>query len=148
METADILVYEGKKLTRVYEYAKSTYEQKIHGRARESGREVFQSGGFTRGTEEWWSAIRNGAVPTLRRSGVISKVFFTSPNYSAKFQIGKGKDKFVWFRLGEPDSLYQAGKFILMEYVTVVVPSAPSLDGIPHPAALGIAQYLGVWIES
>jgi hypothetical protein len=131
----------------VYDYSRSRHEQEFHAAYRRDGRELWQSMGHTRGTAPWWAAIASGEIPTLERSGIISRIFFTAPNLTAKFQIGKGRDKFVNRRMGEPDTLYQPGKFIVLRYVMISVPEAPCFDGLPHPASLGQPCYLGVWIE-
>lgn len=68
------------------------------------------------GSNEWWNAIKDGRIPKLELSGIISKVNDISRGAWPMCVIDANGEKTEWTRYGD-DTLYKAGRGIRLEYV-------------------------------
>ena len=50
------------------------------------------------GSDEWWTAIENGVIPTIEINGVITSVFMSGHNDYAEFEINDADSKTSWAR--------------------------------------------------
>ncbi len=72
--------------------------------------------GILFGSDEWFSAIKSGIIKHFSVKGVISKVYMTSHNDFAQFDIENDEGITTWIR--EADIfLYKVGSNVELKYV-------------------------------
>lgn len=70
------------------------------------------------GTPDWWAAIGDGTLPSTRRAGVVSRVFWGSMGEWPEFELtGPAGEVTQWTRLGDA-TLYVEGLQALVITVT------------------------------
>jgi len=68
------------------------------------------------GSEEWWSAIKQGHIPTHVLEGTISDVFWSGHNDFPEFEMTSGSEKSRWERMGD-ENRYVEGSPVRITYV-------------------------------
>ena len=71
--------------------------------------------GFTPGTNEWFKAIDNGTIPTLKIEGVITRTFMSGHNDFAEFEIESNGIMSTWNREGDTTK-YIEGRKVVLKY--------------------------------
>jgi hypothetical protein len=145
----ETLARDGRVYQKVFSYETCTFMQRLHAKERERDQAQWTSMGLIRGSAEWWAAIKSGRIPVFERCDVIQRVYFKAPGMMARYNLGKGPSKYAGFRFGEPDSLYEKGRWMLLRYVILNRPGYPP---IPHPLIppdeMGMPEILEEWIET
>jgi hypothetical protein len=93
------------------------------------------------GSAKWWSAIRDGTVPTQRVEGTISRVGRNPLSDWPDFEVEAKGERSTWALEGDL-KMYQVGKRVRVEYVTQRYQKP-----IPGTGDASTQAVLGIWVE-
>jgi hypothetical protein len=68
------------------------------------------------GTDDWWEAIKQGAIKKISVEGVISRIFMSGHNDFPEFEVVSKNGRTIWHRLGD-NKYYALGKRAKIVYV-------------------------------
>ncbi len=114
------------------------YVERVQAGTVEAGELALRTDNGLFGSSQWWTAIRDGTVPTERIEGIIVKLY--KRGEWPEFSVESDGQRTSWAMDGDV-SRYEEGKRVRIDIVTLEY-QKPKHDGEASTQAV-----LGIWIE-